>query len=89
MKQITIRDIPDEIRKTVQKEAARKGVSLNKEIISLLDRAAGAKVPGKKKVYHHDLDHLSGLWSRKEAALFDKALKAMRDTDPGTWGKTK
>ncbi len=34
MKQITIRGIPDEVKKTVQKEAERKGVSLNKAIIS-------------------------------------------------------
>ena len=67
MKQITIRSIPDEVKKTVQKEAAQKGVSLNKAIISLLERAVGAKAQGKKKrVLYDDLDHLAGLWSREE-----------------------
>jgi DNA polymerase III delta subunit len=70
---------PDAVKKTVQKEAAKKGVSLNKAIISLLERAVGTKVPEKKKrVLYHELDHLAGLWSREEAASFDKSLKAQR-----------
>jgi len=89
MKQITIRGIPDGVKKTVQKEAARKGVSLNKAIISLLERAAGTKVPEKKKVLYHDLDHLAGLWSREEAASFDKILKVQRKVDAELWKKAK
>jgi hypothetical protein len=79
VKQITIRSIPDEVRKTVQREAAQKGVSLNKAIISLLERAVGTKsVEKKKRVLYSDLDHLAGLWSREEAESFDKTLKAQR-----------
>lgn len=90
MKQITIRSIPDEVKKTVQKEAAQKGVSLNKAIISLLERAVGAKAQGKKKrVLYDDLDHLAGLWSREEAAEFDKTLKAQRKVDAELWKKAK
>jgi plasmid stability protein len=90
MKQITIRSIPDEVKKTVQKEAAEKGVSLNKAIISLLERAVGSKTPEKKKrVLYNDLDHLAGLWSREEAAEFDKNLTAQRKVDTELWKKTK
>ena len=90
MKQITIRRIPDEVKKTVQKEAAQKGVSLNKAIISLLERAMGSKAPEKKKrVLYNDLDHLAGLWSREEAAEFDKNLKAQRNVDAELWKKSK
>lgn len=88
MKQITIRSIPDDVKKTVQKEAERKGVSLNKAIISLLERAT--KGPEKKKrVLYHDLDHLAGLWSREEAASFDKTLKVQRKVDAELWKKSK
>ena len=89
MKQITLRSIPENVKKTVKKEAERKGVSLNKAIISLLERAAGAKVPEEKKVLYHDLDHLAGLWSREEAASFDKTLKAQRKVDVELWKKSK
>jgi plasmid stability protein len=90
MKQITIRSIPDEVKKTVQKEAAQKGVSLNKAIISLLEQAVGTKTPmRKKRVLYNDLDHLAGLWSREEAAEFDKNLNAQRKVDPELWKKSK
>jgi plasmid stability protein len=82
MKLITIRNLSDEVKKTVQKEAARKGVSLNKAIISLLEGAVGSKVSDKKKrVLYHDLDHLAGLWSREEASEFDENLKTQRKVD--------
>jgi plasmid stability protein len=90
MKQITIRSIPDAVKKTVQKEAAQKGVSLNKAVISLLERAVGTKAPEKKsRVFHDDLDHLAGLWSREEAAEFDKNLKTQRKVDAELWKKSK
>ncbi len=90
MKQITIRSIPDAVKKTVQKEAATKGVSLNKAVISLLERAAGTKASEKKKkTLYTDLDHLAGLWSREEAAEFDRSLKGQRKVDAELWKKLK
>ena len=52
MKQITIRNIPDEIEKVVKKEARVKGLSLNKAFISLLERATGIRTKGEKKRFH-------------------------------------
>lgn len=90
MKQITIRSIPDAVKKTVQKEAAQKGVSLNKAIISLLERAVGTKAAEKKsRVLYDDLDHLAGIWSREEAAQFDKNLKAQRKVETELWKRSK
>lgn len=90
MKQITLRSIPDEVEKSVRKEAERKGVSLNKAIIALLERSVGTKTLEKKKrVVYHDLDHLAGLWLREEAASFDKTLKAQRKVDAELWKKSK
>jgi plasmid stability protein len=90
MKQITLRSIPENVKKTVKKEAARKGVSLNKAIISLLEKAVGGKTTEKKKkALYHDLDHLAGLWSREEAADFDKSLKTQRKVDAELWKKAR
>jgi hypothetical protein len=90
MKQITLRSIPDNVKKTVKQEAERKGVSLNKAIISLLERAVGGGAPEKKKkALYHDLDHLAGLWSREEAAVFDKSLKNQRKVDSELWKKSR
>jgi hypothetical protein len=90
MKQITIRGIPEVVEKAVRKEADRRGVSLNKAIISLLERAAGTKALDKqKRILRHDLDHLAGMWSREEAASFDKILKYQRKVDAELWKTLK
>ena len=90
MKQITLRSIPENVKKTITKEAERKGVSLNKAIISLLERAVGGEKPAKKKkALYHDLDYLAGLWSREEAAGFDKSLKTQRKVDSELWKKSR
>ena len=76
LKQITLRKIPDEVEKIIKREANRKGLSLNKAFISLLERAAGAKEKEKKKkTIYHDLDHLSGIWTKEEAKIFLKSLE--------------
>ena len=88
MKQITLRGIPEKVKKAVQKEAERKGLSLNRAFISLLERTVSGTVrEKKKKVLHHDLDHLAGLWSREESAAFDKYLGLQRKVDEDLWKK--
>ena len=49
MKQITIRNIPDEIERIILKEAKAKSLSLNKAFILFLEKAAGSNKPKKKK----------------------------------------
>ena len=89
MKQITLRDIPGDISKVIEKKAKKEHLSLNKAIISLLEKATGAASTktSKKKLYH-DLDHLAGAWSRKEADSFEKNLQGQRTIDKELWRKT-
>ncbi len=90
MKQITIRGIPADEQKAVKKEAARRMTSLNKALVSLLERGTGTAATEKKApVLYHDLDHLAGFWAKEEAAEFDKALDAQRKIDEGLWKRTK
>ncbi len=90
MKQITIRDIPVEIEKVVKEEAERKGLSLNKAFISLLKKATGFKAEArKKKVLYHDLDHLSGVWTKGDALMFENNLKLQRKIDEELWKKRR
>lgn len=90
MKQITIRGVPKEVEKVVKQEAARRKTSLNKAVVSLLEKAAGTAAPEKnKQVLYHDLDHFAGLWAREEAAAFDRALAVQRKIDEDIWKRTK
>ena len=87
MKQLTIRGIPDEVQKVIEREAKRKRKSRNKIVVSLLEQATGVKSSGKSSRVeaYHDLDHLSGLWWAKEAERFEKHLVKQRKIDEDLW----
>ncbi|MBI5048130.1 MAG: hypothetical protein HZB54_04185 [Deltaproteobacteria bacterium] len=88
MKQITLRDIPYEIERLIKREASEKGLSLNKAFLSLLEKATGIKVKEKKKkAIYHDLDRLSGIWTKNDAVAFEKNLELQRKIDEGLWKK--
>jgi hypothetical protein len=81
MKAITLRDIPEPVRKRIELEAKRTGKSLNKTVIDLLVEDNSAP---KSRTYH-DLDHLIGIWSDEEAEEFNRVLKEQRTVDPELW----
>lgn len=90
MKQITLRGIPVEIERMIKKEAERKGLSLNKAFISLIEKATGTKEKvRKKKSMHHDLDHLCGIWTKGDAEDFTKSVEFQRTIDEGLCKNTK
>jgi len=90
LKQITLRGIPVEIERMIKKEAERKGLSLNKAFISLVEKATGTKEKmQKRKSMHHDLDHLCGIWTKRDAEEFTKNVEFQRMIDEGLWKNTK
>jgi hypothetical protein len=90
LRQITLRGIPEEIERMIKKEAEREGLSFNKAFISLLERATGLKAKErKKKILYHDLDHLSGIWAKDEAEIFQRSLAFQRGIDEELWKKAK
>lgn len=90
MKQITLRGIPVEIERMIKKEAERKGLSLNKAFISLVEKATGTKEKmQKRKSMHHDLDHLCGIWTKRDAEELTQNVEVQRTIDEGLWKNTK
>ena len=87
MKAITVRGIPEDIEKMVRKEAEKKRVSKSKALISILERGAGIRSERRKKTLYHDLDHLSGVWTKEEARAFEKNLALQRNIDEELWKK--
>jgi hypothetical protein len=84
MKAVTLRKLPAKLAKAIRQEANRKGTSINKAVISLLENRPIVRSRNRVAV-HDDLDSLAGSWSKKEAADFDKALAAQRTIDPELW----
>lgn len=86
MYQITVRGIPPEIEKAIRNESKRKNISLNKTIVSLLKKAVGGRVKkSSKEIVYHDLDHLSGAWSKEKAQQFERNLEDQRQIDKDVW----
>ena len=85
MKAITLRNIPPQLAKTLEKEAKASDTSLNKTVIRLLERATGLLPrPGRRR--YHDLDELAGSWTPQEACEFERELADQRKIDPELWG---
>jgi len=90
LKQITLRGIPVEVERIIKREAERKGLSLNKAFISLLEKTTGIKEKAqKRKSLHHDLDHLCGIWTKREAEEFIKNVEFQRTIDEDLWKNAK
>jgi hypothetical protein len=84
MKAVTLRNLPPKVAQTIRQRARDKRVSVNKAVIGLLEEQAG--ISGKRPPpLYHDLDALTGSWTKAEAAAFDKALAKQRTIDLALW----
>ena len=84
MKAITLRNLPPNLGRRLERKAKEKGSSLNKTVIGILEAALETSRKRNTRL-HHDLDHLAGLWSEDEAREFDEDLAAQRKIDPELW----
>lgn len=82
--QLTLRSISSRLRAALEREASRRGQSLNKTVLALLAERLGL-AESAAPVEHDDLDELAGTWSKSEATRFDENLQAQRQVDPKLW----
>lgn len=87
MKQITLRGISPELEKAVKKEAEKKGLSLNKAFLALIQKATVIGGKEKKKALNHDLDRFFGVWTKEESSTFEENLELQRRIDEDLWKK--
>jgi hypothetical protein len=88
MRQMTLRDIPEEIEMIARNEANKQGVSLNKAFMTLLRRATQPTVTQTSAVDRSRISRFSrfcGVWSDTEAAEFNTALMNQRSIDQELW----
>ena len=81
---ITVRNLPPELARLIRKKAKRERTSLNRAVISLLEKATGVAKPGTEEV-HTELDRFFGCMSKEEAQELDRAIWEQRQIDPKTW----
>ncbi|MCL4415273.1 MAG: hypothetical protein M1371_09795 [Actinobacteria bacterium] len=85
MRQFTVRGLSKELEERIEKEVNEKGLSLNKVLMSLLEKGSGLSRIKRSQVIYSDLDHLAGSWSLEEAQEIEKYIKDQRKIDEDMW----
>ena len=84
-KQLTLRGVDARLDRSLRAEARRRGLSVNRTVLRLLQEATGLAPSATEAVAFDDLDHLAGVWSAEEAAAFDERLGSFRRVDAELW----
>jgi len=84
MKSITIHNLDTTLDSLIRKTARREGLSLNKTIIKMLEKAFGL-CRTKKNNNIEEYKDLSGVWNDKDFESFEKNVSDFEKTDQGDW----
>jgi hypothetical protein len=89
MRQMTLRDIPDEIEMIARNEANRQGISLNKAFLTLLRKGTQSfkvqNITSADTVSLNRFSRFCGVWTEDDAVEFDTALQEQRNIDKEAW----
>lgn len=84
VKTITLRNMDDDLKAALAKEAANHATSLNGAALKVLRVGLGLeKRPRRER--NLALEKLAGRWSETDAAEFDQSTAATREIDPDLW----
>ncbi|MBI4860415.1 MAG: hypothetical protein HY815_09160 [Candidatus Riflebacteria bacterium] len=84
MKSITVHGIDDALATLIQDRARSEGLSVNKTIKRLLERALGAK-PNAIDTSRAQFEEFAGVWSSGDLEDFEGATADLRKVDEGDW----
>ena len=84
MKSLTIHDLDDSLDVMIQEKAKEQGLSLNRTVKMLLRKALGLE-PGGNGVKRAGFAEFCGVWSKTDAAEFDRRTKDLRKVDLRDW----
>lgn len=82
VKQLTVRNVGDDLERALRKEQRARGNSLNQTVLDLLRRVLGLS-PGA--VYDNGLGKLAGTWSEKDAKRFKADTAVFEQIDKELW----
>ena len=81
---ITVRNLPPELARVIRQKAKKEKTSLNRTVISLLEKATGLVKPRTEEV-HTDLDRFFGCISKQEADELAEAIREQRQIESKMW----
>jgi plasmid stability protein len=80
MKNLTIRNVPDDLHQALTSERARRGQSLNQTVIDLLRQRLGVGISRS-----NGLGRLAGQWDEDQFRDFENATAASEGVDDELW----
>ena len=82
MKTMTIRRVSTELAAALEAEKRRRGLSLNRTVLSLIEEALGIS---KGRARSNGLRRLAGTWSEDEFKRFEEAVAPLGEIDGELW----
>jgi plasmid stability protein len=80
VKNLTIRNLPEDLAEALEKEKGRRRASLNKTVIDLLSQGLGVGVSRT-----NGLARLAGKWTAEEHRRFEESVASLERIDPELW----
>ena len=80
MKNLTIRNVPDDLHQALTSECARRGLSLNQTVIDLLRQRLGVGISRS-----NGLGRLADRWDDDQFREFENATAAFEGVDEELW----
>jgi plasmid stability protein len=80
LKTLTIRNVPEALHEALQRERARRGLSLNATVIELLRQRLGV---GSSR--SNGLGRMAGGWTEDEFRQFEEATAPFEHVDEEIW----
>ena len=81
MRTMTIRNVPSELSAALDAEKHRRGLSLNRTVLALMEESLGVC----SKTRSNGLARLAGNWSEEEFQRFENAIAPFKEVDGDLW----
>ena len=82
MRHLTVRNVPDDLGRALDREKRRRGTSLNQTILDLLRDALGVETGRARS---NGLAKLAGSWSEEYRKRFEDSLAVAEQVDEDLW----
>jgi plasmid stability protein len=77
---LTVRNLPEDLADALAREKQRRGTSLNRTVIDLLEQSLGVR--GKRS---NGLRKLSGTWTANQQRRFLDSIRCLDEIDQDLW----
>ena len=80
MKNLTIRNVPDDLADALEREKGRRRESLNQTVIELLSQGLGVGLSRS-----NGLARLAGTWTAEDHRMFEESIAPFEEIDAELW----